>query len=384
MADPRQRFRDLLLLLKQERKAQVIAGIIILVLLWSIIGEPPQRRLRLEEDVAMESGAMGNDEAYEDLVKAFKEQLGEVKKDADENRQVTKELKEGLQQFEERTAEIFKKVIERMADLENAAARWGGKGDGAANVTDEELQGLPKDELSPFGDLDRAEVEVPAPPKPNKIAVIGAGDSVRVKLLAGVHAPVDGTPYPVVFELTDDVIGPDGSSLPLGGARLIAAAQGSITDQRALFRLHTLNVRMPDGSRKVLDVDGWVVGEDGIRGMEGILIDPIGKAMAGALLAGTVEGVGEGLAQRNTTFYYGSNGITAVNNGDLWDYAAGHGVSKAAEKWSDFIEEREKMMVPHVRVLSGRSGTAVFSRSRAIEGLFEAMEDEESTYAALD
>lgn len=384
MADPRQAGRDLLLLLKRDRKAQVIAAVITLVVLWSIIGEPPKRRVVVEEDVNVATGAMGNEENYEDLVKAFKVQLGEVRKDAAENRQVTKELKEGLQQYEERTAEIFKKVIERMADLENAAARWGAKGDGAANVTDEELQGLPKDELSAFGDLDQAEVEVPPPPQPRKIAVIGAGDSVRVKLLAGVHAPVDGTPYPVVFELNDDVIGPDGSSLPLGGARLIAAAQGSITDQRALFRLHTLNVRMPDGSRKVLDVDGWVVGEDGIRGMEGILIDPIGKAMAGALLAGTVEGVGEGLAARGTSYIYGANGITAVNNGDLWDYAAGHGVSRAAEKWANFIEEREKMMVPHVRVLSGRQGTAVFSKSRAIEGLFEAMEDEEQSYAALD
>ncbi|NLF25448.1 MAG: hypothetical protein GX589_07295, partial [Deltaproteobacteria bacterium] len=213
----------------------------------------------------------------------------------------------------------------------------------------------------------------------------GAGDSVRVKLLAGVNAPTDGTPYPVVFELADDVVGPDSSSLPLGGARLIAAAQGSLSDQRALFRLTTLNIRYPDGSRKVLDVDGWVVGEDGIRGMEGILIDPIGKALAGSLLSGTVEGLGDGVAAANTnTIYYENGGSRTFVDGEIGQYAAGRGIAKTGERWSKYIDERIELLVPHVKVLSGRYGTAIFSRSVTIDGLFETLEDDETVLASLD
>ena len=109
---------------------------------------------------------------------------------------------------------------------------------------------------------------------------------MRVKLLAGVNAPTDGTPYPVVLKLLGNVMGPDGNTIPLGEARLIAAAQGSLTDSRVLFRLTRLSIRLPNGRRKEFAIDGWVVGEDGIRGMSGVLIDPIGKAIGGAAMAG--------------------------------------------------------------------------------------------------
>jgi hypothetical protein len=73
------------------------------------------------------------------------------------------------------------------------------------------------DQLTGFGDIDNQDmVAPPAQPERQKQAFIGAGDSVRIKLLAGVNAPTDGTPYPVVFSLADDVVGPDGSTLPPG------------------------------------------------------------------------------------------------------------------------------------------------------------------------
>ena len=81
-------------------------------------------------------------------------------------------------------------------------------------------------------------------------------------------------------------MGPDGNAVPLGEARIIAAAQGSLTDSRVLFRLTRLSIRLPSGKRKEFPIDGWIVGEDGIRGLEGVLIDPIGKAIVGAGMAG--------------------------------------------------------------------------------------------------
>jgi len=129
----------------------------------------------------------------------------------------------------------------------------------------------------------------------SEYAVIGAGDSVRARLLTGVNASTDGVTYPVMFKLIGDVQGPDGSSLPLGEARITGAVQASMVDSRALFRIHRINMRFPNGRKRVIPVDGWIIGEDGINGMQGILIDPMNKIIEGEVLTGTIRGLGEGL-----------------------------------------------------------------------------------------
>jgi hypothetical protein len=200
---------------------------------------------------------------------------------------------------------------------------------------------------------------------------------VRVKLLAGVNAPTDGTPYPVMLKLVSDVGGPDGSSIPLGEARVIAAAQGSLTDQRALFRLTTINVQLPSGEQKVIDVDGWIVGEDGIRGMPGVLIDPIGKAIAGSAFVGALSGFGNGLQMMNQqTFQNGQGGFTTQNLGSAAEAGGGGAAVGAAREWNTIIRDRLQNLTPHVQVLSGREATAVFARSFTVEGLYEALADQ--------
>jgi conjugal transfer pilus assembly protein TraB len=214
------------------------------------------------------------------------------------------------------------------------------------------------------------------------------GDSVRVKLLAGVNAPTDGTPYPVVMKLVGDVTGPDGNAVPLGEARLIAAAQGSLTDHRVLFRLTRLSMRMPNGRRKEFGVDGWVVGEDGIRGMEGVLIDPLGRAIAGAGFAGGLAGLGEGIREANTVTRRSFTGYDSsyVKSDKVGEYALGTGLASAAEQWEVLIRERLAQMVPVVQVLSGREATAIFSQSLAIPDLLEQLDEEDPSvvYTALD
>jgi hypothetical protein len=214
------------------------------------------------------------------------------------------------------------------------------------------------------------------------------GDSVRVKLLAGVNAPTDGTPYPVVLKLVGDVMGPDGNSVPLGEARIIAAAQGSLTDARVLFRLTRLSLRLPNGKRREFPIDGWIVGEDGIRGMEGVLIDPIGKAIVGAGMAGGLAGLGQGIAAANVQNRVYANGNTqsSVNTNDIPAYAGGVALSSAATEWQQIIRDRLAQLVPVVQVLSGREATAVFSQSLAIPELLEQLDEEDPAvvFTSLD
>ncbi|MEZ4753087.1 MAG: hypothetical protein R3A13_02115 [Bdellovibrionota bacterium] len=257
----KQKIEDAKLLLKNDRKAQVIGGIVILMVLFLIFSDPAPRKRRGPQQamIETESPTMGAEEAYKDLLQSFTAELEDLKEVSQRNAEDTRSMRENMANYEERTAEIFRKMLERMSDIEQQQVAVGYQAQ--SSPTDAVIEDIPTedqtDDLESFGDVSNSELAPPPLPPTPKLAVVGAGDSVRIKLLAGVNAPTDGTPYPVVFELVGDIQGPDGSTLPLGKARLIAAAQGSLADQRALFRLTSLNLALPSGERKVVPVDGW-------------------------------------------------------------------------------------------------------------------------------
>lgn len=398
----KQKLLDLKLKLQRDRKTQAFAiiGVVVLMLYFIIDskGNTHRSRVALIPD-QMEQNTSNvrpnNDEPYHDLVERFSNDLTEIKAATERNTEDNKKIKTDLAQYEARTAEIFKKVLERIQETEGAGARTANGNPGAVEAQDAGVENVnldqnggaagQTDEIESWGGVNETQAAAPPPPAQIAVARVSPGDSVRVKLLAGVNAPTDGTPYPVVFQLMSDVYGPDGSTLGLGQARLVAAAQGSLVDSRALFRLTTLSIQFPNGRRKEVDVDGWIVGEDGIRGMAGITIDPIGKAIGGTVLAGAIQGVGDGFAMAQlTTTTNNVNGTQQLLTGDVGTYAAGRGLAGGASMWSSLIKERISMLVPQVQVMSGREGTAVFANAFSVRGLFEAYGEDDNTTSSLD
>lgn len=371
----KQALSDFILKLQKDRKVQVMAVVTVVIVVFSFMNGTVRRGGIVRLNVKEGAGGFGEGEAYNDIISRFGNDLDGVKNDVTDIKRTIEDQAQGVQEFEQRTAEIFKKMLERMAEVENS--RVVQQTAEPVDVGEDNLAEAPDvgagDELESFGLEEPA--PLPPPPAIPKIAYIGPGDSVRVKLLAGVNAPTDGSPYPVVFKLVSDVYGPDGSTLPLGEARVIAAAQGSIIDQRALFRLTSMNLRMPSGKRVSVQVDGWVVGEDGIRGLKGVLIDPIGKAIAGAGFAAIIDGIGSGLVANNTTQQTNSNGTsTTVIDGNVGQVAAGAGFQSAARTYASLIRERLTGLTPLVQVYSGREATIVFSAPATIPGLFEQLQ----------
>ena len=374
-----QQLKDLAVKVKSDRRMWLYVGIGVIVLAVTFLAPGPRKSPSRQQSVRVEPQApkLAANEAYSDIVERFSADLNRLSSETQKSQEAIVKTNQALDDYQQRTAEIFKKMLEKMAD--------GNQQQTAVSALPmPESQPISNDltpqELESFG-MEQMNIEAPPEPAPEKVAVIGAGDSVRVELLAGVNAPTDGTPYPVVFKLVDAVNGPDGSNLPLGEARLIAASQGSITDSRALFRLTSLNVAMPDGSRKELKVDGWVVGEDGIRGLSGILIDPLGKALLGAGIAAGVQGFGAGLETQNSTTSTNFLGISSTQiTGSPLEYAAGSAIKGVGREYSGIIRDRLAEMVPVVQVYSGRQATAVFSKSVTIPGLFEQLEQDESDF----
>jgi len=383
-------FKDLTLKLRYDRKTQVCAGLAVLAIAFVVFNDGNgNRRMRQNTKPPPSVGVTDPDERWKDLVDRFTKNLTELNAKTDSLTEEMSRQKEDIKTMELTTSEIFKKILERLAEVQNNTPTQVVNNTSPESLTDvnDTDTGVPPDQLDGIGDAPPIAVAPPEQPKTPRLAALMPGDSVRVKLLAGVNAPTDGTPYPVVLKLIGDVVGPDGNTVPLGEARIIAAAQGSLTDHRVLMRLTRLSIRLPNGRRKEFQIDGWIVGEDGIRGMEGVLQDPLGAAIAGAGAAGALSGIGQGLAaasQNTLTFSNGGQSQT-VNSDKIPQYAAGLGAASAANEWAELIKDRLGQMVPVVQVLSGREVTAVFSQSLAIPDLLEQVDEDPSVvYASLD
>jgi hypothetical protein len=382
--------KDFALRLRSDRKTQLMSVLAIGAALYLTLadGSPARRMPKAKPQVSV--GANDPNERWKDLVERFNGQLTTLTTTTNALQEEVTNQKKAMQEYEATTAEIFKKILQRLSELQTVstgpqAQQTGPQDLGDIATTDVAVPAAAS--LESFSPGEAVSVQPPPQPAKPRLAAIMPGDSVRVKLLAGVNAPTDGTPYPVVLKLVGDVLGPDGNTIPLGEARLIAAAQGSLTDSRALLRLTRLSVRLPDGRRKEFPVDGWIVGEDGIRGMEGVLIDPIGKAIAGAGMAGGLAGLGQGIAAANTNTLTYSTGAQSrdIDSSKIPEFAGGIALSQAATEWQEIIRRRIDLLVPVVQVLSGREATAVFSQSLAIPHLLEQVDQDPSVvYASLD
>ena len=204
--------------------------------------------------------------------------------------------------------------------------------------------------------------------------MISVGNTLRIRFMSGVVANTNGTPYPVLAEATGDVQGPDGLSLPVGTARLLLACEGSLIDSRALCRLVKMNLHISGGETRDVAVDGWVVGEDGVRGMQGLLHDPIGKMVLGATEGAFVEGAGEGLSNGKTSIHTGVFGdTTSTTESDPITSAFAKGLSGGSKQIVEFFEERKDLLSPAIEVYSGREATAIFTNTVPIPGLYEVL-----------
>ncbi len=381
----RQKLFDISLLVSKDRKTQVIiiiSAILFFLAAFVFDAKPKTNLEKVRRSIG--TGASARDEAYQDIAQAvvldFKKLRDEFYESREENRRFRVEFEEDRR----RISEILKRFLEIQSESQKVNTSLSLPTDppeitelrkGADDLTAATRVGevfAPQIESFEFV---TATAPAALPPEPENIGYIGIGDSVRVELLASLMALTDGTPYPVLFKLVADIQGPDGTSLPLGEARILAAAQGSLPDHRVLFRLINLSVRYPDGSRREFEVDGWIVGEDGLRGMEGVLHDPFGDVIGGEILSSTIEGMGEGFAQSEVQSYgspYGAAPTLAIT-GDRTRYAAGNGLNSGAKVWSELLRDQYRKLVPHVEVHSGRHATAIFTKGVKLPGIIEQL-----------
>lgn len=383
------RLQDLQLLLQNDRRIWVISGIVLAgAAIWLFVGGDTRRFDQPGIPTAeVGSPSISSDTAYKDIVRVFQEELRSNKQKTDANEEALRVLADDQSKFQEQAKGIFDQIIKNLetvnTKLDNIPQSPVGDQGGNAQVNVEGVPAEEPQELETIG-FDKTDLPPPPPPPANaRIAVISPTDVVKLTNLTGVYAPVDGTPYPVVFKLTGPITGSDGSTLDLGEARLIAAATGSETNGRALFRLTDLAFRHPDGRRSVVKVDGWIVGEDGIQGMSGKLIDKLGRLIAATAAVSGVAALAERLDQESDQIEVNTTGDVNVDADDM-TVAATSAITDASNRLGQILLDRYEKLVPVVEVLSGREVYAVFSETTEVYVIDEDQFGEGVYQASLD
>lgn len=384
------KMQDAKLLLQNERRIWFFGAFILVCILVFMMTNNAPRKPRAKAPEASDQAPMAITDAYKDLLYSIQQELKELQARSQTQGQGVDRLKTDLDKNKQDAARIFEQIINETESLNEKIEGISDK----MKRTDSNAPAFPDDgrtnesgpgELEPMVFQENNVPPPPKKPKHSKFTFISPGDAVPVLLLSGVNAPVDGTPYPVVFKLNGSIEGPDGSSLDLGEARLISAAQGSEVDGRVLFRLTNLSITHKDRRRSVTEVDGWVVGEDGIRGMKGKLIDKLPETLLALATAGTLGAFGSkelGKNGSNQTYNDNNgNGISITSQGT--EDAIATGLNKAVQRLSDVIIQRHEKLIPVVEVLSGREAVAVFSQPVEVSPCEEDCATED-TYASLD
>jgi hypothetical protein len=363
----KQKLQDIKLIVQNDRRIwAAAAAIVVTLIIWGIAGQGSWVSRRPSfRTAADQSTPMSDNNQYQDLIAAYQNDINNQAKILATQQETLTRVQSDVKTHQDRVAGIFETLVDRVealsAEVQNMKANQTAVSESMSKQPAPSVQPMSENTIETFG-LDKATVEPPPPPaKPSKYLFISPGDSVPVKLLTGVYAPVDGTPYPVVFMLGGPITGPDGSSLDLGEARLIAAATGSETEGRALFRLTDLAIRHKDGRRSVVKVDGWIVGEDGASGMKGKLIDKLGRLIAATAGYSFVAALGDRIDQQSDNIQVDNSSSVTVRSEDL-DVASASALTDASNRIGEILLDRYEKLVPVVEVLSNRNVAAVFSQ----------------------
>ena len=198
---------------------------------------------------------------------------------------------------------------------------------------------------------------------------------VRARVLVGVDAATGVTsnsdPKPVLFRLTGPAVhvGANGQyqTTDLTGCVVNGAAYGELSSEKVYIRLQRISC--PAGNRQfsVATVEGYAshLGKAGVRGN---VISREGGLTGRAMIAGTLQGLGNSLSsytdRLTNSIGIGAGGaLTAPEPpaaGDVAAGAAGAGVANAAEMLADYYINRAEQYQPVIGMPTGIEVELVF------------------------
>jgi conjugal transfer pilus assembly protein TraB len=224
---------------------------------------------------------------------------------------------------------------------------------------------------SGFKILSLSEQDVPKEKeKPKSVEeVIPAGTYAAGILTTGIAANTSlnaqSDPQPAMVRITNKGMLPRGFRADIKEAVIIAACYGDISSERANCRLNKLLLVERNGEVLTRKVEGWLIGDDGIPGVKGKVIDRAGEVVRGAFWAGLLSGMANYFKATAQQPMYTLTGAGAVetkqqDGKELLKASGANGMGSALEKIADFALKRAEQMQPVIIVNPGRVVDVVF------------------------
>lgn len=208
-----------------------------------------------------------------------------------------------------------------------------------------------------------AKVDTPENPKPKRNKdLLSTGTIIEAVLMSGMDAPTMSaaktTPVPVVLKVTDLSILPNKWRFDIKGCFLTGEGYGDLPSERAYIRINNLSCVKNNGQHIDMPIKGNAVGEDGKSGLKGEVVTKAGALLARTLVAGFLQGVGDAFTKQNQVVLTGTTGVTTTTKdlspSDTLQMGAFGGLSKSAEKLSDFYLKMADQVTPVIEISAAR------------------------------
>lgn len=213
--------------------------------------------------------------------------------------------------------------------------------------------------------------EPPADPS----VFLPAGTMITTLLLNGMDAPTGRSaqqqPLPVLARVKTDANMPNRFMADIRECRLIGAAWGDLSSERAYIRAETLSCIRADGGVIEVKIKAFATGEDGKFGLRGPVVEKRGQMVGRAALAGFLGAAATALQpQRIATISTngGSDAQYQQNTGaGAAEAGAYGGISGAADRLADYYIKRADELVPVIEISAGREVTFVVQEGKSLD-----------------
>ncbi len=211
------------------------------------------------------------------------------------------------------------------------------------------------------------------------LAYLPSGSMFEAVLMNGAYAPTNSVarrnPVPMLLRVKSEAVLPNRHSQDIRECFLIISGYGELASERLLARTEVLSCTLADGRVAEAKIDGYIVGEDGKLGMQGVLVSRQGQRIAQALVAGGLAGVAKGLQpyqvpQLNLGSTGGNNAGAAASTSldQVLQSGAAGGLADTAKMISQFYLDTAKEMYPVVSIDSLRKATIILTKGFELRG----------------
>lgn len=230
--------------------------------------------------------------------------------------------------------------------------------------------------VSGFDEIELVSVNLSSnKPKFKNIATyVPAGTFIEGVVIGGVEAgtEVNGANNQtrvVTIRFIDNGNIPGGYKASLKDCTLLASAFGIASSERVALRGERLTCVAGNGNVLETNIIASIYGSDGRQDVRGRMVYPESKLLTRAFIAGSLSGIGNGVANSFSAQSISPLGATSIiPNEDIFKYGAAQGVGKGLDKLADYYIKRAEQLQPVVQLGSGAHVTAVIQKGFYLDG----------------